>query len=155
MPDWHKYNGGALGDAWRMRSPPENAYFAFSAVRNPFDRLVSAWKYLPNFRDRPLEELLNNLPTEGHDFRHVAVTQSAMLTDPVTRRLMVDDLIRFESLQLDFDRICAKIGKPQCTLEHVNPTRREKGYRQYFTEETRAAAEELFAADLSSFNYEF
>ena len=81
MKDYHRYNGGAEGSDWRGRSAPEDGYFVFSVVRNPFDRVISAWRFLPALRDQPLERVLYTLPAEGHDYRHITMTQSQQLCD--------------------------------------------------------------------------
>jgi hypothetical protein len=56
--------------------------------------------------------VLANLPSEGHDYRHLTRPQHTILYDE-QGRLVVDYLIRFESLQQDFDRVCDLIGKPR------------------------------------------
>jgi hypothetical protein len=155
MPDFHRYNTGAAGADWQGRRAPEDGYFVFSVVRNPFDRLVSAWRYLPDFRDRPLEWVLENLPRGGHDARHLSVTQAQMLRDPATGRLVADDLIRFESLQEGFDRVCDRLGMPRRELPRIKIGDRERDYRGYYSERSRALAERLFREDLACFNYSF
>ena len=155
MADWHAYNGGAKGNGWKNRKEPIDSYFVFSAVRNPFDRLISAWKYLPAFREMPLDYVLENLPKAGHDHRHLAVSQMEMLLDGDTNKLIVNDLIRFESLQDDFDRVCDRLGKPRVTLPLINPVCRQRDYRCYYTAKTRAQVENIFKVDLNYFGYAF
>jgi sulfotransferase famil protein len=150
-----RYNGGVLGKDWIARAAPEDRYFVFSSVRNPFDRVISAWRYLPALASLPLEAVLQNLPAEGHDYRHITRSQSEMLVDARSHRLIVDDLIRFETLQPDFDRICDQIGKPRRQLERRNRTAREADYKRYYTPTTRAMVETIFKADLERFNYVF
>ena len=153
--DKRRYNGGVLGKDWINRQSPEDGYFVFSAVRNPFDRLVSAWKYLSSLRGLPLEEVLNNLPREGHDYRHITKTQVEMIVSPASGRLIVEDLIRYEQLQSDFDRICGRLGKPKTQLKRVNRSDRDRDYRKYYTPELRALVEVIFKMDLDYFNYDF
>lgn len=151
MPDWHTYNNGVLEPDWASRPP----YFVFSSVRNPFDRLVSSWKYLESTRHRALEEVLAAPPADGHDYRHFTRPQADILCEPATGRLVVDDLVRFETLQADYDRICARIGKPFLQLPRVNVTERDRAWRPYFTTEARRLAETMFARDLALFDYDF
>lgn len=124
-------------------------------MRNPFDRLVSAWKHLKTTRDRLLEEVLVDPPREGHDYRHFTRPQAAILRDAQTGSFVVDDIMRFESLQEDYNRICKRIGKPYCSLASSNATRRDRYWRPYFTSATRSMAETLFHEDLELFGYEF
>lgn len=154
-PDFHRFNDGALSADWAGRKERERSYFVFSAVRNPFDRLISGWKYLAATRERPLLDVLLDPPAEGHDYRHLTRPQIGILRDQSTGALIVDDLIRFENLQADFARICDRIGMPRQSLPHLNASTRERDYRDYFDERTRRMAEEMFAADLAAFDYDF
>jgi hypothetical protein len=155
QPDTGRYNDGVLSAEWHNRSADETSYFVFSAVRNPFDRLISAWKYLWSTQKRCLLDVLSAPPMEGHDYRHLTRPQIAILRHPVSGKLVVDDLIRYERLQDDFDRICDRVGKPRRALPRLNETTRERDYRSYFDARTRAMAEQRFADDLVQFGYEF
>jgi len=150
--EWDAYNDGVLSPGWAER---DSSYFVFSAVRNPFDRLISSWKFLDPYRGQSLLSVLRDPPSEGHPYRHLTRPQIAILKDPQTNKLVTDDLIRFESLQSDFDRICDRIGKPRVKLPHLNRSRRFGWYRPYFDREARRLAEELFAEDLAAFDYRF
>lgn len=155
MPEWHLYNNGVLDPEWAVRPENERDFFIFSSIRNPFDRIVSAWKYLAATKERPLEDVLASPPRDGHDYRHFTRPQADILRDTVTGRLVTHDLIRFESLQSDYDRICGRLGKPTVPLGHVNPTERDRNWRQYFTPTARRMAEAMFAEDLALFDYSF
>ncbi len=150
--EWNAYNDGVLTLNWEWR---DRSYFVFSVVRNPFDRLISGWKYLKRMRDRTLLDVLRNPPKSGLDYRHLTRPQVAILRDPNSGHLVAGDLIRFESLQADFDRICDRLGKPKVPLGHDNPSSRTAGYRDYFDTETRKLAEDMFADDLATFGYTF
>ena len=151
-PEFHRFNDGVLSPDWAQRDP---SYFVFSAVRNPFDRLVSSWKYLRSTRDRPLLDCLRHPPSEGHDYRHFTRPQIDILRDPASGLLITDDLIRYERVQQDFDRICDRTGKPRQPLPHLNASARPRGYRDHFDTETRRLAEHMFAEDIAIFDYEF
>jgi len=154
--NWHLFNNGVLSPEWRKRSPEERDYFVFSAVRNPFDRAVSGWQYLKALQKRTLKAALEKPPRRGHDFRHFTRPQIAILKDRKTGKLVTDDLIRFETCQEDFDRICDRIGMPRRTLErhHFNETR-TRDYRRYYDDETRALVSTMFRDDLETFGYTF
>ena len=152
---WHRFNDGVAGDAWKQRSDQERGYFVFSSVRNPFDRLISAWLYLPETRDRPLLDVLLDPPRKGHAHRHLTRPQVALLRDPESGSLVTDDLIRFETRQADFDRICMRVGLPPRPLPHLGAGKRNRDWRGYFDARTRALAEALFHEDLATFGYRF
>ena len=130
-------------------------------VRNPFDKLVSAYTALSaqkrlstsTFRDFVLQRQ-DLRPTSGdiwvwdHTWRtlsELAVHQGAYA---------FDDVIRFERLECDFARVCATAGLPVVALPHLRGTTHED-YRCYYDEETAAAVAEHFADDLRLFNYSF
>ena len=149
-PDWDRYNNGVLAWEWYFRPK----YLVFTIVRNPFDRLVSAWRYLKDTRDRPLVEVLRDPPRRGHSYRHFTRLQSAILVD-YRRRIVADELIRFEDLQAGFDRVCDRIGKPRIVLPHKNASARGSDYRTYFDADSQHLAEKMCKPDLDRFNYNF
>ncbi len=128
-------------------------YFRFAVVRNPWDRFVSGWKYCSSTRERTLEEILNDLPRQGHDYRHITRPQHATLFDE-HGVLAVDYLIRFERLQQGFDAVCGLIGKPRCQLSHRNRGTREH-YRAYFDAASRLSFLRHFARDVELLGYDY
>jgi len=149
-PDWHFMNDGVLSSEYES-SPA--GYFRFSVVRNPWDRFVSGWKYCATTRDRSLHDVLADLPREGHDYRHLTRPQHAILYDE-EGRLIVDDVIRFESLQQGFDRVCDIIGKPRGELAPLN--RGDRGrYADYFDEDGRRSFLRHFGRDAELFGYRY
>jgi hypothetical protein len=153
--NFHRFNEGTSSWDWKDRSDDEKKYFIFSAIRNPFDRLISSWKFLESTRNRTLLDVLENMPRESPDYEHLTRPQIEILREKGTSTLVVDDLIRFENLQHDFDRICDRVNRPRIQLPHVNTSERELGYRQYFDSRTRELAERHFAKDIEMFGYEF
>lgn len=62
--DWHLFNEGTLSFSQRhghWQDRPRD-YLVVTSVRNPWDRFVSAWRYLPHFRDLALADALRSLP---------------------------------------------------------------------------------------------
>lgn len=151
--EWHSLNDGVLSAQWEDTIKRYPNYLVFSVVRNPWDRFVSSWKYCTSTRERNLIDVLHSLPAEGHDYRHVTRLQSAILYDrngyPVFHELM-----RFETLQSDFDRVCDRLGKPRLRLPHLNRTERED-YRTYFNSESEALFASKFKRDIEVFDYSF
>jgi hypothetical protein len=157
QPEWHAFNHGVLADDWndQIRNGPLADYFIFSVVRNPFDRVISGWKNIKSMRKKELVDVLRDPPREGRDYRHFTLSQSALLLDRERGQLVTHDLIRFETLQQDFDRVCDRIGKPRVQLPRLNQSRRWRSYRWYFNRETRQIVEAMFREDLERFGYEF
>ena len=97
-----------------------DAYFKFSFVRNPWDRIVSEYKY----RGHPMRMsfktwLFEFLPEPGFTdaYRHI-VPQHEFIHD-AEGTLLADFVGRYENLQADFDVICERLGIPRTPL----PTR--------------------------------
>jgi hypothetical protein len=107
----------------------------------------------PATRDRSLSDVLANLPRNGVEYRHLTRLQHTILYDE-NGRLIVDYIIRFESLQQDFDEVCKMIGKPRRRLSHVNQGNRTH-YSDYFDEESRRVFRQHFDRDIELFGYEY
>ena len=124
-PDYHFMNDGVLSPDYPRRPA---GYFVFSVVRNPWDRFVSGWKYCASTRSRPLRDVLLDLPREGHDYRHLTRPQVDILFD-AQGRCVADFLMRYESLQQDFDTVCDRLARSRA-MEHfarIDPMRHQFG----------------------------
>jgi hypothetical protein len=159
-----------------------DACFRFSFVRNPWDRIVSEYKY----RGFPVKidfktYLFKRLPSPGWSdgYSHI-IPQHDFLHDQ-EGRLLVNFIGRYESLQADFDKVCARIGIPPTPLPRVNrsleearPTSfrelrkqvrralwsRERKhtfphYTEYYDDESRAFVGEMYRKDIEAFSYSF
>jgi len=158
------------------------SYFKFSIVRNPWDRIVSEYRY----RRHPVTidfktYLFKRLPSPGwsETYRHI-IPQHDFLHDEAGR-LLVDFVGRFERLQADFDVICARIGIPSTPLPRANRSleearprsfrelrrwvrraiwSRERAhtfphYTDYYDDESREYVGELYRKDVQAFSYAF
>lgn len=165
-----KYEGpvqGSIPEEWMQ-------YFRFTFVRNPYDRLISAWKMFT----QGMEESVWKYPEDGNpnltleQFLEIAMDESIPFDLPKRDKFKVklrhhaipqthpfncvdhaNFIGRFESIERDFKEICDQLnltGK----LPHWNKTSRTD-YRQYFNAATKQLASEYYAEDLSRFGYEF
>jgi len=132
-------------------------YFKFTFVRNPWDMLVSLYKYFQH--NKTLSLPING----GPEFttwlsNRVRNSSPSVLTPSIYymagEDILVDFIGRFENLQEDFNIVCDKIGIPRQELPHVNKTN-HKHYTEYYDDETREIVAEKYAKDIEYFGYEF
>lgn len=153
-------------------SKPEfEEYFKFTFVRNPWDRLVSAFLFLKkggtNKVDRRwAEKNLSRYPdfhtfvTHWVDRRNVNtwkhfVPQYKFVCEPGSQTPSVDFIGRFEHLNEDFAFVQEKLHS-RTSLQHLNRTDTGKrDYRQYYTDATRKIVADVFREDIRLFGYDF
>lgn len=130
-------------DIYRKR----NDYFKFSFTRNPWDKLVSAWKFLQRRKYKPSkcnfkEFVKKNTVWIGVEMNTIDFSNGC------------DFIGKFENLQEDFDFICEKIGEPKKKLGHFNKTKHDH-YTSYYDDETREIVQKKYAKDIEYFGYKF
>jgi hypothetical protein len=158
------------------------SYFKFSFVRNPWDRIVSEYKY----RGYPVKidfktYLFKHLPPPGwtDTYCHIIPQYDFLYDDG--GKLLVDFVGRYESLQPDFDKVCARLGIPPTPLPRVDRSlddawpgtlrelrkqvrraiwSREREhtfphYTEYYDDESREFVGRLYRKDVEAFNYAF
>jgi len=154
---FHIYNDGTLSDDevvghWYARDRQVRDYFVFAVVRNPWDRFISGWKYLAKTSNRPLNEIFENLPRKGHDYRHLVRPQLDTLVDR-DGKFVPDFVIRYEKLSEGFDEVCRRLGV-RLSLPHLNSGSHDP-YWTYYQDRTRELVQKLFAKDIEFFGYRF
>jgi Sulfotransferase family len=157
------------GECRRLREqiPPEqwNGSFKFAFVRNPWDRLVSSWKFTRErgMHDLAFEQFVTALPSLDGQQPLDALERAVSIhwhTMPQTDHLVIEgvlavDLIgRLESLDRHWQEICGRIGCPAIPLARRNTTVRGD-YRSYYSDRTARMAFERFWKDIEMFGYAF
>lgn len=127
-------------------------YLVFTVVRNPWDRFISAWKYLPAYRNLSLEQVMASLPQEGHDYRHLTRPQLDILIDS-KNNFVPDYVIRFENLEEDFKELSKQIGKP-FSLAKMNITK-HNSLNEYTNQKQIDFIRKHFSKDIGFFSYAF
>lgn len=143
-------------------------YFKFTIVRNPWDRLVSAYFFLKagGFGDRDAQWFDRELSAyaDFDDFvkrwlnraniwkwHHFKPQQHFM--EDKRRKIDLDFIGLFENLAEDFAHIAHRVGV-SATLQSTNPSR-HRDYRNYYSDETREMVAAVYAEDIALLGYDF
>jgi len=166
------YNNAHIGHypaIWYEGAYPEefNSYFKYSFVRNPYDRIVSAYHYLiqrqfkrnepitkfvsqfNNFEDFVLEWLCEE------NIKKIVVTspQYLYLEDQFGSISHMDYIGHLESLENDIKFITKKLNFSS-KLMKTNQSKR-KDFRSYYTDEMVDCVTLAYKRDISLFAYKF
>lgn len=151
-----------LTDLYGLVSQEEmEAFFVFTLVRNPFDRMVSYYHWLRAQEfDHPT--VARAKAVEFADFATDPGVLRAMSLNPYAR--YVTDaggvergnlFIRLEHLAEDLAPLEAHLGFSFGEVAHENASNRGADYRDYYGTAQRSAVEQACAADIARFGYEF
>jgi Sulfotransferase family len=154
-----------------MFAPAEfRSYFKFTFVRNPFDRLVSAYLFMQkggiNEKDKRWAQRKLSGYKDFSAFVKNWVTpfnvERALHFRPQTkficlgRRPPALDFVGYlENIKEDFGFVAKKLGIPAQLIETNRNAGREKDYRPYYTNETREIVARVYAEDLRLLGYTF
>jgi len=148
-----------------------DSFFKFTVVRNPWDRLISAYHFLRNggrnaedrrWVDEHLSEISNfeefvlqwvnrSNVRKGVHF----LPQHTFITLPGSTNPLVDFIGYFENIEADYDHVRNRLGGGDA-LKCENQTRgRRRDYRSYFTEQTREIVQETYREDIELLGYDF
>jgi hypothetical protein len=145
-------------------------YFTFAFVRNPWDRVFSAYRFLKKGgctrRDRYWSEANLALYKDFESFvcqwlnykniyTHVHFIPQCEFICNAKGEIDVNFLGRFENLAEEFDKIMTKLDI-KVELKHLNKTSKiSKNYRDYYTEKTSAVVAKIYQRDIELFDYKF
>ena len=168
--DSKKLNKNFNTDVYTDKESETGIKFSYSFVRNPFDRLVSAWKCpwvtgdkvddkwevpFSNFTDFIRDFVLKELNWNFFRWSHVMpYTDPRMKLFNSDGKKLLSFIGKFENLQEDFNIVCDKIGIPRQQLPHKNKSK-HKHYTEYYDDETRQIVAEKYAKDIEMFGYEY
>ena len=148
--------------------PCYRRYFRFTIVRNPYDRLVSAFQYLNKGGSNKFDQTfyLKYLRRYNGDFKsfvydfhhqfesHLHFKSQYTWTQTFWRKVPLDYVGRFEQ----FDEACRfltkKISGREAQCVHINKSDR-RPYQEYYDEECRMLVQKVYRKDLKVFGYEF
>ena len=160
-----------------------DSYFKFSFVRNPWDRIVSEYKFRGYPRKTDFKNyLFKHLPEPSWTDRYIHILPQYDFLFDDSGKLLVNHLGKFETLKKDFEEVCRRIGISRVTLPHLNISsrilrfpwtikgaakilfnmvgmKRRKNifnhYTEYYDDESREFVANLYRQDIETFGYEF
>lgn len=145
-------------------------YFKFTIVRNPWDRLVSAFhfakaggfdkqdtvwanKYLSRFDT--FHEFVLYLDGHRELLRwHLIAPQYLWLTTPSGRHPL-DYIGKMESLDSSIGLIRHELNLPAGIITKMNASSRGRGYGVYYTDVTRRIVADIYKKDIKLLGYKF
>ncbi len=128
-------------------------YTKFAVVRNPWDRMVSRFFYSKkisnkfknfNFEEFVHHDLINNMNM---------INQYKYCTDK-NNNFCLDEIIKFENLNNDFNKLSSKFFNKKDMLNHFNKSD-HKQYREYYSDKLKDKIYKSCKKDIDFFDYEF
>jgi hypothetical protein len=157
-----KYIGPFLGKVPRKY----RNCFSFCFVRNPYDRLISAWKMLtrdwqklPQLSLKDFLSIVTDLSIGyryGRTFRDYKVSvrhHTLPQTDKYNCFHLSKFVGRYENIQDDFKLVCEKIGCKYKPLPVINQSQTDKNYMQYFDDEILSITNRYYQEDFKQLKY--
>lgn len=158
-------------------------YFKFGFVRNPWDRVVSAYTNKitndPNYNNpsftngvgvysydekgknrfhvgMSFEEYLEVIrTTEPIDYDGHFRIQHWILTD-MQHRMLSDFVGKLETLDRDFKYVCERIGLENVELPKFNESKKNKvRFQDYYNDKTKKIVEKLYQQDIDIYRFKF
>lgn len=131
------------------------SYFKFSIVRNPWGRAYS-W-YRNCLRDPQRYRFDRN--TSLSDFLDRSVCRGALRRqtswlEDFSGRIAVDRVMRFESLEEDFLKVCDELHIAPISLPHARQGSGEN-YRDRFDQRSQGIIEQAYRKEIELFGYAF
>ncbi len=145
-----------------------NRYFKFTFVRNPWDRLYSAYSYLNNggwdeydrrWAEKNLadvatfDEFVLDWLTPERLYSHIHLWPQNWFVLDAKDRLLVDYLGYFETIGEDFSLIASRVN-PTASLKHTNASPRND-YRSVYSGDAIERVASLYGKDIALFGYQF
>lgn len=147
-------------------------YFSCSFVRNPWDRVVSAFFYLNQGGENIVDQFNNwwYLSSYKGDFTSFVKEEFGKEKPAIFKemhfkpqhkyicdkrnRLAIDFLGRYENLEEDFQRLSGKLEFSTNKLPHLHESCHED-YQKYYSNRTRKMVAQAYKKDIELFDYNF
>ncbi len=161
IPAGRLWKHSTLADIDGIVTPRQaEAFFVFTLVRNPWDRMVSYYHWLrAQGFGHPAVGLAQRLDFAG--FLQHPQTRAAITSSPYGHYLRDatgvdrgDLFLRLEHLGEDLAPLEAHLGF-RLDVPHANASERERDYRAYYRDALAETVADLCAEDIARFGYRF
>ncbi|MBB4954598.1 hypothetical protein H4S14_002487 [Agrobacterium vitis] len=136
-------------------------YFKFCVIRNPFDKVVSAWWFKMKEDERAFFALEDFSIVRANFGDWVKRNIDGFFDRSVyviDGQVVMDDFIRYETLLADLKRICERVGveyNPQNLGSYKTGFRvRKEQFESYYDAETSEIVRNVFGFELEYFGYD-
>ena len=131
-----------------------DTYYKFCFIRNPYDKIVSAWNHVDRF-DIPFKNFLN-LTNKCNDveYMHVFLPQVRNILDE-KGKINIDYIGKFETLEEDFQKILKNIGIKNI-IHDVNKQMNKRNhdmFYKYYDQDVLNKVNILLKEDFQLLNY--
>lgn len=151
----------------KLSKPIFDQLYSFCVVRNPYDHAFSHYLYMRQFRSAKIARFFAALSFEDYlryrlqparlwDEKFARLPDQAHFVVDRSGTVMVDQVLRFETLSTDMGTITARLGLPSAPLERINPTTAKAGrvsLADNYSAEAIALVQALYARDFKLFGY--
>ena len=137
-----------------MNQEKWETYFKFCFIRNPYDRIISAWNHVNRFKI-PFKNFLNLKNTcNDVEFMHMFMPQYRSMINEKAK-LFIDYIGHFETFEEDFQIILKKLNilSKHNQKEKLN-SRKHKPFYEYYDQESLNKVNLLMEEDFNNLNYE-
>ena len=137
-------------------------YFKFCVIRNPYDKVISAF-YDMQRANYPSIDLLDVNDERSKFGKWLLHNKLIIPTEKdfcvINGKFCLDDVVRYETMASELERICVRLGIPwePTTLPTFKAGFRPKNAKvvDLYTEESKKIVEAAFAFELEYFKYSF
>jgi hypothetical protein len=147
---------------FNMNEDKWNEYYKFTFIRNPYDKIVSAYKFINKHTDNKyksfLEFLQNKDNCDNWEYSHAYITQYQNLLD-LNGNMKINHIGNFNDINTELVYILNKIGvdkiKHLSLLENdvkLNESLISTPFYEYYDQEILNIVNDLFKEDFENFN---
>jgi len=160
-----------------LTGPNGNSYYdyasvrntwSFAVVRNPWARVVSAWRFCTLLKNKTLRRVLQELPHKNQfdgiyadadpselksAWYHLTLPQVQFVKDR-QGNMRPNRIIKLEEIAVGMDPVWDHLGLPKQEMPRLNTSGHPR-YTEYYDAKTRKMVDRLFEEDIQTFGYSF